>query len=225
MIGISLHKYQELESIKAQPTRKAIPSGCVVEGCAGKASVRTAWLCLTHRGSVTQAIARDKRRELITAAPEDWTSDALKIADFYDIDPRELFPESVRNLRKSSDEKLLNAEELDSVLARQLPPPPPIPSPQRLLEAKEVSIEIQKVLEQLPVREQFVISCRFGLLGVAPMTLEEVGACYKVNKERIRQIENSAMRKLRHPSVSRRLHELLETSAPRFHLDNELIDS
>ena len=222
MIGISLHTYQELESIKRPPTTKVIPrSGCVIDGCAGKAIASTAWLCLAHKGHLTKKEARAKRREIVARAPEEWTSSVLKMADFFEVEPEELFPDAVLNLRKSKDERLIDADELGDMLARQLPPPPPPPTPQDLLEAKELSLQVQRLLEALSAREKFVISCRFGLLGVAPMTLAEIGSCYKTSGDRVRVIEGEALRKLRHPSVNRKLREMLEDSISSSHIDNE----
>ena len=64
---------------------------------------------------------------------------------------------------------------------------------------------INNVLNTLNTRERNIIIARFGLNGVKPQTLEEVGAEYKLTKERIRQIENEALHKLRNP---RRLEAL-----------------
>ena len=60
--------------------------------------------------------------------------------------------------------------------------------------------EIHKALETLKPREQETIELRFGLNGGEPHTLEEVGNIFGVTRERIRQIEAKAIRKLRHPS-------------------------
>ncbi|MGH2502739.1 MAG: sigma factor-like helix-turn-helix DNA-binding protein, partial [Ktedonobacterales bacterium] len=59
-------------------------------------------------------------------------------------------------------------------------------------------------------RERRVLSLRFGLVDGYSRTLEEVGKQFKVTRERIRQIEAKALRKLRHPSRSRRLKDYLE---------------
>ena len=70
--------------------------------------------------------------------------------------------------------------------------------------------EIQEVLSTLTPREQRVLRLRFGLEDGRSRTLEEVGLEFKVTRERVRQIEAKALRKLRHPSRSRRLRGYLE---------------
>lgn len=68
---------------------------------------------------------------------------------------------------------------------------------------------IRKSMSALSEREQGVLSLRFGLDDGRARTLEEVGAIYKVTRERIRQIESKALRKLRHPKYSRILRDFL----------------
>ncbi len=70
--------------------------------------------------------------------------------------------------------------------------------------------QLMEVLETLTDREQKVIRLRFGLDDGRARTLEEVGKEFNVTRERIRQIEAKALRKLRHPSRSRRLRDFLE---------------
>ena len=69
--------------------------------------------------------------------------------------------------------------------------------------------EISEVLLTLTEREEKVIRLRFGLEDGRPRTLEEVGQLFGVTRERIRQIEAKALRKLRHPSRSRKLKDYL----------------
>jgi len=69
---------------------------------------------------------------------------------------------------------------------------------------------IREVLSALSDREARVLEMRFGLEGGKPMTLEEVGRKFGVTRERIRQIEAKALRKLRHPSKRKRLQDFLE---------------
>ena len=70
--------------------------------------------------------------------------------------------------------------------------------------------QINEVLLTLTTREQRVLVLRFGLEDGRGRTLEEVGLEFKVTRERIRQIEAKALRKLRHPSRSRKLRDYLE---------------
>ena len=70
--------------------------------------------------------------------------------------------------------------------------------------------QLEDVLETLTPREQHVLELRFGLIDGRGRTLEEVGRYFRVTRERIRQIEAKALRKLRHPSRSRRLRDFLD---------------
>ena len=70
--------------------------------------------------------------------------------------------------------------------------------------------QIEDVLDTLTSREQRVLQLRFGLEDGRSRTLEEVGKEFAVTRERIRQIEAKALRKLRHPSRSRKLKDYLE---------------
>ena len=65
-------------------------------------------------------------------------------------------------------------------------------------------------LDTLSEREKKVLILRFGLDDGRPRTLEEVGREFNVTRERIRQIEAKALRKLRHPSRSKKLRDYLE---------------
>ena len=66
------------------------------------------------------------------------------------------------------------------------------------------------VLDTLTPREEKVLRLRYGIDDGKPRTLEEVGKEFNVTRERIRQIEAKALRKLRHPSRSKRLKDYLE---------------
>jgi RNA polymerase primary sigma factor len=70
--------------------------------------------------------------------------------------------------------------------------------------------ELGQAMESLTDRERNILTLRFGLEDGSPKTLEEVGTIFKVTRERIRQIEAKALKKLRHPSRSRRLQTFLE---------------
>ena len=67
-----------------------------------------------------------------------------------------------------------------------------------------------EVLRTLNPREEKIIRMRFGLEDGSERTLEEVGQSFQVTRERIRQIEGKALRKLRHPSRSRKLRAFVD---------------
>jgi len=125
----------------------------------------------------------------------------------------EISPEKVREIAKVAQlpislESPIGEEE-DSHLGdfiedRNALPPPDAASRQLLKE------QIDGVLSTLTPREQRVLQLRFGLEDGRSRTLEEVGREFNVTRERIRQIEAKALRKLRHPSRSRRLKDYLE---------------
>lgn len=72
-----------------------------------------------------------------------------------------------------------------------------------------LKIHLEEVLNTLTDREKSILIYRFGLYGHKAETLEEVGLRFGVTRERIRQIENKALRKLRHPSRSRKIRDFL----------------
>ena len=82
-------------------------------------------------------------------------------------------------------------------------------SPEEYATNEMLKDEISQVLETLTEREEKVIRLRFGLEDGKPRTLEEVGQMFGVTRERIRQIEAKALRKLRHPSRSRKLRDYM----------------
>ena len=71
--------------------------------------------------------------------------------------------------------------------------------------------EVQRVMKTLTPREEEVLAKRFGLADGTEHTLEEVGRIHNVTRERIRQIESKALRKLRHPSRAGKLKPFLDT--------------
>ena len=78
-------------------------------------------------------------------------------------------------------------------------------SPDKMLLENSLTAEIREALDSLDDREKEVIRLYFGLSGQAEMTLEEIGLRYKLTRERVRQIKEKALRKLRHPTRGRRL--------------------
>jgi len=85
-----------------------------------------------------------------------------------------------------------------------------VDSPANTAAYRLLSEQINTVLSTLPAREQKVIRMRFGLDDGYSHTLEEVGYVFKVTRERIRQIEAKALRRLRHPTRARKLKDYLD---------------
>jgi RNA polymerase primary sigma factor len=95
----------------------------------------------------------------------------------------------------------------DSIIANFVPDEKS-PCPQLVVEKNQLTEEIEKILTTLEPKEAEVIRMRFGINHSRNMTLEEVGQTFKVTRERIRQIEARALRKLNHPSRKRELEKI-----------------
>ncbi len=128
-------------------------------------------------------------------------------------DELEISPDKVREIIKVSQlpislEAPIGEEENshlgDFIEDHNALPPPDAASRQLLKE------QIEDVLSSLTPRERRVLQLRFGLEDGRSRTLEEVGKEFNVTRERIRQIEAKALRKLRHPTRSRKLKDYLE---------------
>ena len=84
------------------------------------------------------------------------------------------------------------------------------PAPAEVASQALLKEQLDEVLDTLTEREKKVVRLRFGLEDGRPHTLEEVGQQFQVTRERIRQIEAKALRKLRHPSRSKKLKDFLD---------------
>ena len=85
-----------------------------------------------------------------------------------------------------------------------------VTAPQDAAESALLKEQITRLLDTLTPREEMVLRLRYGLDDVYLRTLEEVGKEFDVTRERIRQIEAKALRKLRHPSRSKKLQDYIE---------------
>jgi RNA polymerase primary sigma factor len=102
------------------------------------------------------------------------------------------------------DRQVFSLDDCGTAVAPDTPDPSLIvdasPDPLQVAASKSLSLAIGKMFGELKNRESKVLTLRFGLDGLDPMTLEEVGTAFDVTRERIRQIEAKAIRKLRHRS-------------------------
>ncbi len=121
--------------------------------------------------------------------------------------------EKLRELRRTAQDPVSLAtpvgEEADSTLADFIPDP-------HALDADDAAAsgmlrqQIATALDQLTERERKVLELRYGLSDGQPRTLEEVGKSFNVTRERVRQIEVKALRKLRHPRLGKLLKDYLD---------------
>ena len=81
-------------------------------------------------------------------------------------------------------------------------------SPSAQIEASDTLNTVNAVLDTLSEREADILRYRFGMKGDRPHTLEEIGQIYGLTRERVRQLEDKAMRKLRHPARAAMLREI-----------------
>lgn len=121
--------------------------------------------------------------------------------------------EKVREIMKIAQEPVSLetpiGEEEDSILGDFIPDND-APAPSDMAAFMLLKEQLMNVLETLTPREEKVLRLRFGLDDGRARTLEEVGKEFNVTRERIRQIEAKALRKLRHPSRSKKLKDFLE---------------
>ena len=121
--------------------------------------------------------------------------------------------EKVREIQKIAQEPVSLetpiGEEEDSHLGDFIPDDD-VPAPAEAAAFSMLKEQLVEVLDTLTDREQKVLKLRFGLDDGRSRTLEEVGKEFDVTRERIRQIEAKALRKLRHPSRSKKLKDYLE---------------
>ena len=122
-------------------------------------------------------------------------------------------PEKVREIMKIAQDPVSLetpiGEEEDSHLGDFIPDDD-VPAPAEAATATLLKEQLMDVLNTLTPREEKVLRLRFGIDDGHQRTLEEVGKEFNVTRERIRQIEAKALRKLRHPSRSRKLRDFLE---------------
>ncbi len=175
------------------------------------------------RQAITRAIADQGRTIRIpvhmveTINKVKKTSNMLLHRDGRDPSPEDIAKElnmpvdKVRDILRISQEPVSLetpiGEEEDSHLGDFIPDEDAL-SPADAAAMTFLKSKVNEVLETLTPREAEVLRLRFGLRDGTPQTLEEVGKAFNVTRERIRQIEAKALRKLRHPSRSKHLKDL-----------------
>ena len=152
------------------------------------------------------------QRQLFQELGREATDDEIA-KELTKVTESEVTAERVREMRKVSQEPVSLetpiGEEEDSHLGDFIEDKA-AKKPDEAANSQLLSEQIVATLESLSLREQRVLRLRFGLEDGRQRTLEEVGAEFNVTRERIRQIEAKALRKLRHPSRARKLRDYLD---------------
>jgi RNA polymerase sigma factor (sigma-70 family) len=140
-----------------------------------------------------------------------WRLLALRLAEIFNCAPEDLFSEDILRQRAATRASLeldaAQAAALTSSVAEQLAIPPDVQ-----FSRKELAAVIEQQLETLSEKEALVIRRRFGLDGDDEQTLEGIASGLGVTRERIRQIESRALRKLKYPARSSALAPYLDIS-------------
>lgn len=177
------------------------------------------------RQAITRSIADQARTIRIPVHMVETINKLIRISrQLLQEHGREPTPEEIANAMEISEEKVREilkiaqepvsletpiGEEEDSHLGDFIPDED-VPAPSEAAAFSMLKEQLVEVLATLTEREQKVLKLRFGLEDGRARTLEEVGKEFDVTRERIRQIEAKALRKLRHPSRRKKLKDYLE---------------
>ncbi len=125
---------------------------------------------------------------------------------------RDPFPEEISKVMDLPVEKVREIQKIaqEPVSLGDFIPDDDAPAPAEAAAFTMLKEQLINVLDTLTPREEKVLRLRFGLDDGRARTLEEVGKEFNVTRERIRQIEAKALRKLRHPSRSKKLKDYLD---------------
>ena len=134
---------------------------------------------------------------------------AEELAEFLSCSTEEIKQSLAQNGRHiSMDAPLVESDESSSTMYDVLMGDS-LPSPESNLVLESLRSDIRRSLTTLTARESEVISMFFGLEGKAPLSLEEIGDRFELTRERVRQIKEKAIRRLKHTSKNRVLQEYL----------------
>jgi RNA polymerase primary sigma factor len=163
-----------------------------------------------HMVETMQRVTRTTRELTLSLGREPTTEE---IAEELSKDPRmAITAERVEEVRRYGRSPISLetpvGEEGDTELGQLIEDPNAL-QPELVVADQLLKEQVTKVLNSLEGREERVLRLRFGLDDGRPRTLEEVGKEFGLTRERIRQIESHALRKLRHPSRSRKLREFV----------------
>lgn len=134
---------------------------------------------------------------------------AEEMAEFLDCSVEDV-RQSIGNTGRhvSMDAPLVDGDDSSSSMYDVLPNDA-LPGPEKNLVIESLRKDIERSLSTLTMREGEVVRLYFGLNGISPLTLEEIGEQFELTRERVRQIKEKAIRRLKHTSRSRTLQTYL----------------
>ena len=153
-----------------------------------------------------------RRSPLSYKYPGKWKKSALRVAEYFQVSPDEIWPEAIQRVKQRCIQLKLDGPQalaLAGVEMKQLP------APDEFVEAAEMKTFVHAALDKLTPRERSILERRFGLTGKGPHTLEELSEADEVTRERIRQLENRAMWKIRHGTRAPVLREFVAREGDR----------
>lgn len=154
---------------------------------------------------IAKVTSANNRLELLNLSLEERVAEIARELDCTEDDVRECFVLKQNYLGYTSLDAPVGDDE-DAALGDFIPYDEAA-SVEDVVFDKELRNELERVLETLPKKEQDILKLRFGWENGVTKTLEEVGILYGVTRERIRQIESKAIRRLRHPSRAKKLKD------------------
>jgi RNA polymerase sigma factor (sigma-70 family) len=136
----------------------------------------------------------------------EWSKTAHKLIEYYDCDFEDLFPQAVLNITVTRIEKSVDVHELQqSAFADRL-----LVAPDVNVEKADLRDKIFGAFDTLDPKEHMILSMRFGLDGKGERTLEEVAKEFGISRNRVRQLESRALRRMRHPARAGSLHTMID---------------
>ena len=136
-------------------------------------------------------------------AAGDFYPHVYEMSDILNCSPEDLFTQTQLQTALETNKRTIQVNEAEMEFMLNHAPEPLLLEDK--IHADRLPEKIDEILKTLTPREEKIISLRFGLDGVPPQTLEEVGHLFGVTRERIRRIEVKALRKMRHPERSKEL--------------------
>lgn len=136
--------------------------------------------------------ATEHLEQLFEREPEDY-----EVADFMDVTVEAVRQARANGMKPGSLDSTVGDDSRDATTLGQLMEDEDSPSPDEALESEDMVGEVDRVLASLPMREADVLRWSFGLGGREPMSLEEIGQRLEVTAERVRQLRDRGMRRLR----------------------------